>query len=102
MGYLFENMEHMDIQAERREKMEAQNRLNDANRKLDDAERKLDDMEKKLNNTEGKLDEARKNYLRLCKKCSLDKEKAVTELLKDNTLTQENAREIVNRYWDTL
>ena len=114
MGYLFENMEHMDIQAERRERMQAQKSLEDAERKLDDtekklndAEEKLDDTEKKLNDTEKKLDateherdEAYKSCLRLCKKYALQKEEAVSELLKDGSLTAEMAKEIVNRYWE--
>ncbi|MBO5283769.1 MAG: Rpn family recombination-promoting nuclease/putative transposase [Lachnospiraceae bacterium] len=60
MGYLFENMEHMDIQAERRERMQAQKSLEDAERKLEDAEEKLDDTEKKLNDAEEKLDDTEK------------------------------------------
>ena len=130
MGYLFENMEHMDIQAERRERMQAQKSLEDAERKLDDtekklndAEEKLDDTEKKLNDAEGKLndaeeklgdaekkldateherDEAYKSCLRLCKKYALQKEAAVSELLENSSLTPEMAEEIVNQYWDIL
>lgn len=81
MGYLFENMEHMDIQEERRKTKEAQ------------AER--DNAQKELN-------EAYKNCIRLCKKHSLKKEDAITELLEDGTLTREKAVEIVDKYWDSL
>lgn len=95
MGYLFENMEHMDIQAERRERMQAQ-------KSLEDAEEKLDDTEKKLDATEHERDEAYKSCLRLCKKYALQKEEAVLELLKDGSLTAEMAKEIVNRYWELV
>ncbi len=47
MGYLFENMEKMDIQAERRNTAEARQRADEAERKADEAERKADEAERK-------------------------------------------------------
>ena len=109
MRYLFENMEHMDIQAERRERMQMQNRLEDAEKKLGDTEKKLGDTEKQLDDTERRLDdtedeltEAYKSCLRLCKKHSRQREEAIEELLDNSRLTPETAREMVNRYWDSL
>lgn len=88
MGYLFENMEHMDIQEERRKTKEAQE--------------ERDNTVKELDNAQKELNEAYKNCIRLCKKYSLKKEDAITELLEDGTLTREKAVEIVNKYWDSL
>lgn len=88
MGYLFENMEHMDIQAERQERMQTQKRL--------------EDVEKRLGDTENELNEAYKSCLRLCKRYSRQKEEAIKELLENSSLTPEAAWEVVNRYWDIL
>ena len=64
MGYLFENMEKMDIQAERRKTEKAtrradalQTKLTDTETKLTDTEMKLTDTETKLNNAENKIAE---------------------------------------------
>lgn len=41
MGYLFENMEKMNIQEERRNTAEAVQKLNEATQKLDETEKKI-------------------------------------------------------------
>ena len=95
MGYLFENMEHMDIQEERRKTQEAQKRLDNAQKERDNAQKERDNAQKELY-------EAYKNCIRLCKKYSAQKEDAISELLVDGSLTRERATEIVERYWDNL
>lgn len=58
MGNWFENMEHMDIQAERRATQEAKT-------KLANAELKLENMESELSNTQQKLKQAETELTKL-------------------------------------
>ena len=73
--------------------------------KIDDlftTQEERDNTVRELDNAQKELNEAYKNCIRLCKKYSLKKEDAITELLEDGTLTREKAVEIVNKYWDSL
>ena len=58
MGNWFENMDKMDIQAERRNTAEARRELVDAKEKLAEAENRLCDAENKLCDAENKLCDA--------------------------------------------
>ena len=58
MGYLFENMEKMDIQAERRNTAEARAQAAEALAKLEEAQAKANEAEAKANEAEAKANEA--------------------------------------------
>ncbi|MBQ8639939.1 MAG: Rpn family recombination-promoting nuclease/putative transposase [Lachnospiraceae bacterium] len=60
MGYLFENMEKMDIQAERRNTMNARKEAEEAKKKAEEAEKKAEDAEKKAEDAEKKAEDAEK------------------------------------------
>ncbi len=60
MGYLFENMEKMDIQEERRHTAEARKQLAKSEEKLSKSEEKLSKSEEKLSETVEKLENAEK------------------------------------------
>jgi len=80
MGYLFENIEKMDIQEERRKTKEAREALEIAERKADEAERKADEAERKADEAERKADEAERKAIEAQK--ALEIAKSEIELLK--------------------
>ena len=84
MGYLFENMEKMDIQAERRNTQREKERADMAERKVDEANSRADRAERKVDEANSRADKAEKEkrqieleFLRL--KQELAKHQNVTE-----------------------
>ena len=75
MGYLFENMEKMDIQAERRNTAEARKQAEEA---------------KNL---------AIQAVVSLCQEFQTTKDTAVKQVMEKCSLSQSEAEEKVNRYW---
>jgi len=73
MGYLWENMRTVDIQAERRKTQRAEEKLNVTEKKLNVTEEKLNVTEEKLNVTEEKLKKTEEE--RDSVKIALEKEK---------------------------
>ncbi len=73
MGYLFENMEKMDIQAERRNTTEARERAEKEKARADEAERKLQEAEHIFIETLQELGQDKKSIVqRVCEKFGLD------------------------------
>lgn len=89
MGYLFENMEKMDIQAERRNTAEAR------------AEVKA--MKEKLEKTEAKLEKAMLTSLnpiiRTCQELGASQEITYTKIMQNFDLTSEQAEAAMNKFW---
>lgn len=73
MGYLWENAEKMDMQAERRKTAEAQEKLAEAERRLAEAEEKLAEAEEK----QEKMSE---NAIRLLSEMGMDEQTARRKL----------------------
>ena len=111
MGYLFENMEKMDIQAERRntqierekaqaerEKAQAEReKAQDALKQLKEAKQKIQDIEYKAKDVEQK---AYHNIVKICAKHGGTKEEAVQLFMDEYDMSKEKALETVNLYWN--
>lgn len=89
MGYLFENMEKMDIQEERRKTAEARN----------EAEKARNEAEKVRNEVEKVRNEAIQNIISVYCKFGASKESAAQELIHSYNLDQETARKKVEQFW---
>ena len=119
MGYLFENMEKMDIQEERRNTQEAVRKLNDTTQTLNDTTQtlndttqKLNDITHKLNRTEKEKEEIAENGIRtvieICQEMGMSKEETCSKLIKKfkDVYEKQTENEIradfeakVNKYW---
>ena len=104
MGYLFENMEKMDIQAERRNTREALAKLAEAEEKAEqrvkeavkEAEEKAEEKAKEAKEANEKAEQA---ITALCQKYGGTKEEAAEIFMKEYGLSQTEAEEKVKRYW---
>lgn len=85
MGYWFENMEKMDIQAERRNTAEARAELEKARKRLEKIKKKADEAEKKAD--EALTGRIRSN-VEICQELGLSKEEIKAELEAE-----------INKYW---
>lgn len=65
MGYLWENMEKMDIQLERRNTAEARQKLEEAKREAADAKQKADQAEQEAADAKQKADQAEQEKMKL-------------------------------------
>ena len=113
MGNWFENMDKMDIQAERqntaearRELAEARDRLAEAEDRLLESENQLVDTqsalseaESELSNTKNKLQDAAISIINMTKKYSGIRESAVSEVEKAIGVSKEEAEHLVEKYW---
>lgn len=128
MGYLFANMEKMDIQEERRKTAEARAELKAAKEKAEEAEAKAEEAEAKLkeaeakteeikakaeemkaearaeaeNQTEKMRNEAIKNTILLCRKFGTSKETAVQELIELYGMDRAAAQEKAELHWESI
>lgn len=115
MGYLFENMEKMNIQEERRNTAEAVHKLEEATQKLDETIHRLDETTQKLNETEKKAYEIAEKGIRtlieVCQEMGMSRketcikvmEKFKSELtgteIKTEVEIKKIAEEKINNYW---
>lgn len=67
MGYLFENIEKMDIQEERRKTKEAREKLEKAERRADEEKRRADEAEHRVKDMQDELELARREIEKLKK-----------------------------------
>ena len=86
MGYLFENAEKMDIQAERRKTAEALQRLEEAEQKVTEAERKA-----KEQTIEAMIEYAQE--------LGAGEEQVIEKVIEKFNMTQQEAEERVEKYW---
>ena len=100
MGNWFENMDKMDIQAERRNTAEARRELAEAKEKLADVESKLSDTNSKLLHME-KTSQTQTimSIINMTKKYSDTKESAILEVRKTVNVSKDEAERLVDRYW---
>lgn len=121
MGYLFERMEKMDIQAERRNTAEARQRAEEAEKRADEAESRADEAESRVDEawkhlakvrehakeSEMKLQESEyKAYIAACKSFKCGKEEAAKRLVAQFPENLGNdfskALEKAEQYWDGI
>lgn len=86
MAQLFENMEKMDIQAERRKTAEA-------NRKAVEANRKMDEMKEKMK------EKGIRECVEICRELNATFDYVVEKLRNAYSLSDEKAREKIKLYW---
>lgn len=108
MGYLFENMEKMNIQEERRNTAEAVQKLKEATQKLDEATHELDEAKKKASEI---AEKGIRTLIEVCQEMGMSKketcikvvEKFKTELIGTDIKTEVEiekiAEEKVSKYW---
>lgn len=108
MGYLFENMEKMNIQEECRNTAEAVHKLEKTTQKLDEATQKLDEAEKKVYEISEKVI---KTLIEVCQEMGMSQketcikimEKFQPELTRTEKKTEVEikiiAEEKVEKYW---
>ncbi len=89
MGNWFENMDKMDIQAERQNTAEAR-------RELAEVKEKLAELEQESEKTKN---QAAISIINMTKKYSDTKEAAVLEVAKAININEEEAERLVERYW---
>ena len=114
MGYLFENMEKMDFQAEQRKAAEAIAKLKAAEEKVEAAEAKANEAEAKVNAAEAKIKELESKVLdpirpeneplyqmllSLCKAQGLSQEDVKHMLIEKCGLKEADALTCMNLYW---
>ena len=113
MGNWFENMDKIDIQAERKntaearkelaeakEKLaEAEGRLFEAENRLSDARSELSDTQSTLSDTKNKLLDAAITIINMNKKYSGIKESAVSDVEQAIGVSKEDAELLVEKYW---
>lgn len=90
MGYLFENIEKMDIQAERRNTAEARAEVERVKR---EAEEKAQMMKEDM-----KKDMAR-SLVRVCRELGATKEETVEKIINNCGMDEKEASEKVDLYW---
>ena len=97
MGYLWENAEKMDIQAERRMRAEAEKRAEEAEKK---AKRELEEAEKQLAEKEEENSRTLKALVEFGKQMGADKS-SVRGILKEKAgLSEQDAAAVVEEYWE--
>lgn len=93
MGYLFENIEKMDIQAERRNtaqaRAEAQRVREEAQRAQEEAQRTQEEAQ----------ENAIRSVIAVCQRLNAGKEQAVQEVIEVCGADRDTALEKVNLYW---
>ena len=120
MAELFANMEHMDIQAERRNTEEQRQRADKAEERADKAEERADKAEERADKAEERADkaeeradkaeqelekakrmysEAVKLFIENCQELSASKEKTMERLIKKFGFDVQQAQEELRLYW---
>lgn len=96
MGYLFENMEKMDIQLERRNTAEQRARAEAAEKRAEEAEQKAEEAEQKA---EQKIHSICRMLISLYQQQNLDKESIKQQLISKLQLKESEADELLEMFW---
>lgn len=110
MGYLFENMEEMDIQAERRNTVEERKKAEefrkearafrkDAEEAKKDAEEARREAEEIRKDAQRAMENIIKSFILECQKSGRTREDAADHLAQVCSLPKKDAEEKLNRYW---
>lgn len=97
MGELFENMEHMDIQAERRNTAEQRRRAEEAEERAEKAEERADKAEERIDKEkeQRKIEKERgiKIFIDTCKEFGLSREDVINRLVEKYEMSRLSASE---------
>ena len=105
MGYLFENMEKMNIQEERKLRADAQKRLEESEKRLENAEKRLKNAEKileeeiKLAKEQIAKQVAIQSIVESYKELGMSKEITQNKLIEKFNLTESESIEKMQQYW---
>ena len=111
MGYLFENIEKMDIQEERRNTEQARKDADKAKKEADQAKKEADQakrgaaeqtrkaVEKAMDAAKNEMRDMIRSYISTCADFGATKEMTIDKLTQKCGLNYEEAKENVNRYW---
>ena len=103
MGNWFENMDKMDIQAERKNTAEARKELAKAKNRLCDAENQLADTKNQLSKLEQESEKTKNqtaiSIINITKKYSGIRKSAVSEIEMAIGVSREEAEILVEKYW---
>lgn len=106
MGELFENMDKMDIQAERRNTALERRRADEAEERAEKAEQRADEAQKRAEETEKKAalaeEDGIKQLVGFSQELGASMDMAVQSLMGEKPLSQEEALEKVRLYWNGL
>ena len=92
MGMLFENMEKMDIQEERRKTAEQRRRAEEAEQKVAEAERKAEEATQKL-------EDSLRRFVETCRNTGIKQADTINKLVEIYQMDQELAETKVKQYW---
>lgn len=103
MGYLFENMEKMDIQAERQNTKNAIKRAEEAERKAEEAERKAEEAERKAEEMKQKMEEMLEGLIveviASSRQKNLTREETAAKLQNEYFIAEEKVSIALEKYW---
>lgn len=92
MGMLFENMQKMDIQEERRKTEEQRRKTEEQRRRAEEAEQRAEEATKKL-------EDSIRLFVENCQNEGLAQEDTIKKLVMIYQMNSEKAREMLRQYW---
>ena len=100
MGYMFENMEKMNIQEERKKTARAEKKAERAEKKAEQAEKKAEQAEKKAEK------KARETIIEvivsICQEKGISKEETIDKVMEKCQLNKKTAEKKVDLYWKEI
>ena len=111
MGYLWENMEKMSIQEERRNTAQARAEAEKAKAEAESAKAEAESAKAEAESTKAEFEKAKvalklteedkiKSVINICKYLKASNEQTVSETMSECSLDQETARQKVDLYWN--
>ena len=103
MGYMFENMEKMNIQEERKKTASAEKKAERAEKKAERAEKKAEQAEKKAEQAEKKARETIIEVIvSICQEKGTSKEEVIDKVMEKCQLNRKTAEKKVDLYWKEI
>lgn len=99
MGYLFENMEKMDIQWERKQTAEARKELQDALEQLKASKAETDAAKAEADAAKAMKQQMTADYIELLQKFLPDRKSAIQHIMEKYTLEEADAEILLELYW---
>jgi len=100
MGMLFENMEKMDIQEERRKTAEQCRRAEEAEQKAEEAEQKAEEAEQKAEEATQKLEDSIRLFVETCRNDGIKQEDTIKRLAQIYQIDTDIAEKKLLQYWN--
>lgn len=99
MAELFENMEPMDIQAERRKTEEQRRKTEEERRKTEEQRRKTEEQRRRAEKAEADLEKVICAFIEMCREFSMTKEATIQKAVEKFDINEKEASEKVGKYW---